>query len=538
LLRIACLCALVALALVPAAAARPDAVAPAAQLPPVTATTFLVSGRGWGHGVGMSQYGALALANDGAGYEEILTHYYTGVTLGAAPVARVRVLVVEAKPALTVSSTAAFRVRDAFGKTTQLPAGSVRLDRKLEVTVNGQPQALAGPLVFLPGAGAPLAVDGVAYRGQVSVAVTAGKLDAVNDVGLEQYLYGVVPREMPAAWATEALKAQAVAARSYALAHRVKGKPFDLYADVRSQVYGGIRGEHPRTTAAIDATAGQVMLFDGRIVNALFHSTSGGRTASAAEVFGGDVPYLVGVDDPGSALSPVHAWGPVPVTDVAVRKGLKLGAPVRGIALVRSPSGRVATATVTTTVGKRSVRGNDLRSALGLRSTWVTSLQALSLTRPGGPVVHGNAVLLTAEAKGAKDVVLAQRVGPAWQPVASRPAGAKLSAKVRLTAPATFRLTAGRLGGPTLRVPVAPRVSAKRDAAGVAGTVVPAQTAGAIRRERLEGEAWLPVPDAVAAGDEAGAYRIDVPLASGSYRVRVAPAAGYAQGLSAVLRVP
>ena len=91
---------------------------------------------------------------------------------------------------------------------------------------------------------------------------------------------------MPSAWPDEALKAQAVAARSYALSHRLSGKGFDLYADVRSQVYGGIPGEHPRTTAAIEATKGEVLLWEGKPIDALFHSTSGGTTLAAVEVFG------------------------------------------------------------------------------------------------------------------------------------------------------------------------------------------------------------------------------------------------------------
>ncbi len=212
---------------------------------------------------------------------------------------------------------------------------------------NGAPVDLTGPLTFLPGASA-LSVDGIAYRGQVEVAVVAKKLNAVDVVGLEDYLAGVVPREMPAAWAAEALKAQAVAARSYALAHRAVGKSFDLYADVRSQVYGGIAAEDARATAAVAATAGQVLLYEGKIVDALFHSTSGGRTVSAKEAFGSDVPYLVAVDDPHSSLSPVDRWGPTAVGDTTIRKGLSLATPVVGLKLAKSPSGRVVSATVST----------------------------------------------------------------------------------------------------------------------------------------------------------------------------------------------
>ena len=536
--RLSLLLVLATLLLASPAAGRGDAAAPAAALPPaVTATTFFVSGRGWGHGVGMSQYGALALASDGVTHDRILTHFYTGVTLGPAPVARVRVLVAEAQPAITVASTVPFRVRDVFGKTYPLDAGSVALGSRLELTLNGAPTKLVGPVVLLPGA-APLTLGRTPYRGQLVVSLVAGKLDVVNDVGLEQYLAGVVPREVPASWPAEALKAQAVAARSYALANRVTGRPYDLHSDVRSQVYGGVAAEDSRATAAIGATAGQVMLFSGRVVNALFHSTSGGRTASAAEVFGAQVPYLVPVDDRGSARSPVHAWGPVTVTDIAVRKALKLGTPVRSLRLVRSESGRVATAVVATAAGERTFRGTELRSALGLRSTWITSVGTLSLTRPGGPVVHGAPVTVTGLATGVRDLVLAQRVGGTWQPVVRRAAPGALATTLRPTTPQTLRLSTGKFGGPTLRVPVAPRVTAKRAAAGLVGVVVPARTAVWVEVQRLDGDTWRPAPEAAVALEADGRFRAEGALGSGSYRVRVAPAAGYAQGLSGVVRVP
>ena len=103
----------------------------------------------------------------------------------------------------------------------------------------------------------------------------------VNHVGLEAYLFGVVPGEMPFYWLPEALKVQAVAARSYALAVRKTGSDFDLYPDVRSQVYSGISGERAATTAAVQATAGQVVLYRGRIATTYFFSTSGaGRQRS------------------------------------------------------------------------------------------------------------------------------------------------------------------------------------------------------------------------------------------------------------------
>ena len=517
-----------ALALAGAASARPDTVA---QSEPklVTATSFLVSGRGWGHGVGMSQYGALGLANEGRTYKEILSHYYTDTVLSPAPVARVRVLVAEAKGAVTVSSEQAFRVRDVFGRIYPLPAGAVKLGPKLEVTVNGVPKALAGPIVFLPGK-APLEV-GTPYRGQIDVAVTGSKLNAVNAVGLEDYLAGVVPREMPAGWAAEALKAQAVAARSYALAHRVRGQAFDLYADVRSQVYGGIEAEDARATQAIAATAGEVLTFDGKVADTLFHSTSGGNTISAEEAFGTAVPYLTGVDDPYSSLSPVHVWGPVAVRDVAVRTGLKLGAPVLGLRLVRTPSGRVSRAVVKTTVGQQTVSGSALRSGAGLRSTWVTKLASVSLTRPTGPAVYGRKLALVAQGLGT-NVTLQMRLDGAWAKLGGP--GKKISASVRLDAPTTFRLLAGTSVARVVAIPVAPRITARRVATGIAGTVTPVREGATVHVQRLEGEDWVPAGKAVV--DSSGGFLAELALASGSYRVRSTAAAGFAPGLSATIR--
>ncbi|MGH3071691.1 MAG: SpoIID/LytB domain-containing protein [Gaiellaceae bacterium] len=519
------LIALTGVVLALAASAPAGLRAPAQTLPPVTATTFVVSGRGWGHGVGMSQYGALGFANEGWMYDRVLAHFYPGTQLGPSPVARVRVLVAEAKPAVTVRSKAPFWVRDVLGTVYPLPAGSVRLGPKLRVTVNGAPTELAGPIVFQPGA-APLELDRP-FRGQIEVAVTGRKLDAINILGLEQYLQGVVAQEMPSAWPEEALKAQAVAARSYALAHRLSGKPFDLYADVRSQVYGGIKGEHPRTTAAVQATKGEVLLWEGKPIDALFHSTSGGATLDAAEVFGKPVPYLLGVDDPWSALSPVHRWGPTPVAEATLRKGLKLRVPVTALKLARGASGRVASVQVVTATGATTkVTGADLRRAGGLRSTWITQLATLSLTRPGGPVLYGRAVAISGKAQGVKGAVLQQRVDGIWTVV-----GSGLKAKPKLLAPASFRILAGTLAGPVLKVPVAPVVSARRGAPlTVSGTVKPLAPGTVVQLQLGTELTWRTVAQTTTGAE--GEYTVTAPE-PGSYRVRVAPAGGFAQGLSA-----
>ena len=259
----------------PAAHARVNAKAAAG------AATFVVTGHGWGHGVGMSQYGAYGYAQKGVGYEKIVLHYFPGTELGQAPVSKVRVLLTSGVGTLPIGSAADFRVKDATGAVHDVTAGKYTLTPALKLKVDGATaaRALPGPLLFQPGT-TPLQLKHL-YRGSVQVDVVGGKLRAIDVVGLEQYLYGVVPSEMPFSWAPEALKAQAVVARSYALATRRTGA-FDLYPDTRSQVYLGVEHEKPSTTAAVDATAGKVVLYQGLVAKTFFFSTSGGRTASAA----------------------------------------------------------------------------------------------------------------------------------------------------------------------------------------------------------------------------------------------------------------
>src|SRR5438034_159245 len=267
---------------------------PYAQPVPAGAATFLVTGHGWGHGVGLSQYGAYGYAQKGVFYENIVLHYFPGTELGAAPVSRVRVLLTTGIARLDIGSTADFKVRDGSGVVHTVTAGKYTLTPALKLAVDGETAACAlpGPLLFQPGAAALTLKN--RYRGSIQIDVTAGKLRAINMVGLEQYLYGVVPSEMPFTWLPEALKAQAVVARSYALATRRTGA-FDLYPDTRSQVYLGIEHEKPSTNAAVAATAGQVVLYEGEVAKTYFFSTSGGRTASAQDVTYGGKAKLTGV---------------------------------------------------------------------------------------------------------------------------------------------------------------------------------------------------------------------------------------------------
>ncbi len=249
-----------------------------------SATTLVISGHGWGHGIGMAQWGADGYAHHGWDYRRILAHYYQGTTVAAGPSPTVRVLLVDGARVVSITSRSAWKVVDRSGTTVSLPAGTLKV--AADLVVSGQ--TLVSPLTFSPGA-SPLQVGGVSYHGKLLVVSNGTKLQVVNALGLESYVLGVVGREMPSSWPHAALETQAVAARSYGLAELenvVTARAYDLYNDDRSQVYGGIAAESPSVTAAVQATARQVVLYGGKVATTYFSSSSGGRTVSAGEAWG------------------------------------------------------------------------------------------------------------------------------------------------------------------------------------------------------------------------------------------------------------
>jgi stage II sporulation protein D len=528
--------AVIALSFGAGASARRDAAAPPAQ-----SATFFVSGRGWGHGVGLSQWGAYGFAQRGTTYDAILAHYYRGTELGRAPVARVRVLLGEGRKSVTVRSAASFRLRDGSGAVHALAPGAYTFGPGLRVKVDpdAEARALEAPLLFTPGS-APLQY-GRPYRGQIQVNAGSNSLQVINSVGLEAYLYGVVPREVPSSWPTEALKAQAVVARSYALAVRKTGA-FDLYADTRSQVYGGMEAEKPSTNAAVDATAGQVLLHDGRVATTFFFSTSGGRTANVGDVWSGgdELPYLVSVPDPHDSASPHHTWGPVLLTHAMLAKTFRIPGAIADVRVDVNPSQRVDTLTFVTQRGDQlSFKGTDVRTRLNLRSTWFR-VGLITLDRPRRAIEYGATARLTGRVRGSASVTLEQRAGSIWEP-ASRPkpnAAGAIAVAVRPLATTDYRLSVSpKIAGAPVRVAVAPRVRFQpvTEQTALRGFARPVLPGARVEIQRLEGSSWRPV--ATATIDGSGAFTADLRLTPGSYRARVAPGRGLVAGFSPVLKV-
>lgn len=217
-------------------------------------------------------------------------------------------------------------------------------------------------------------------RGRIAVRVYEGKVQVLNRVGLEPYVASTVGGEMSASWPSHALRAQAVAARTYVLheAAKHRSSAWDVRATESSQVYRGIEAETVETRAATRATAGEILTFEGEPILAVFHSTAGGRTATAGEVWGLDLPYLRVIEVEEEDDAPHTYWRSVFVqadlVDVLSSAGVSVGVGAMvGLEVTRrTPSGRVERIEVRGLPRREALQGKRLRRVLrglGLRST-------------------------------------------------------------------------------------------------------------------------------------------------------------------------
>jgi stage II sporulation protein D len=228
-----------------------------------------------------------------------------------------------------------------------------------------------GPVRVAPD-GAFLQVNGKTYRGAVEVRKKRnGLLLVINDLDLEDYLQGVVAAEIPHEWEVEALKAQAVASRTYAVHQkRNAGKrPYHIRATVDSQMYIGMRGERPRTSQALRETRGQVVLYGGEVIPAFYHASCGGHTEDAGELWGIDEPYLKGVDCDCQLISTYGLWekrfSRVAVVSALQRQGYRLG-DIAGIEIADlTTAGRVRDVRIRHAGGMTVIPAGRLRSTLG-----------------------------------------------------------------------------------------------------------------------------------------------------------------------------
>lgn len=237
-------------------------------------------------------------------------------------------------------------------------------------------------LVIRPAAKAgELSLDGRRYRGALELRHRGGGLTAVNIVPVDGYLRSVVPEEMPVDWPAEAIKAQSVAARSFALASRGRhaSEGYDLCTTTHCQLYTGTAAEKSASDAAIKATRGEVLTYGGKPIEALFHTDSGGMTENSEDVWGSHVPYLrAAKDTPAKTMPWTKTISRADLGRKLAAKGHTIGR-VRSLALSplvigraakdRTASGRVKTMTVKGTKGTATLSGTTWRSLLGLKST-------------------------------------------------------------------------------------------------------------------------------------------------------------------------
>ncbi len=301
-----------------------------------------------------------------------------GPRVHASTAAAVRVGIVLAQDLIPIQSEGTIDAGDpARQMVATLPAGTHEFRPAPAGIETGAYRF--GPVVRLRSAAGWLQTGPRRYRGLIELRRTPeGRLTAINEIDLEEYLYGVLKMEVDPRWPGEALKAQAVAARTLALYSlaRFASEGYDLRATTDSQVYAGLTAEDGRTTAAVDATRGIIMTFAGRPIFAAYHSDSGGATESSEFVWGQPYPYLRGVPDPYGQDSPAREWlSRIDLSTLEARLA-RVGRPVPGVTAVAvastSPSGRALAVRIMSANGTLDLRGTDLRTVLGvsfLRST-------------------------------------------------------------------------------------------------------------------------------------------------------------------------
>ncbi len=353
---------------------------------------FTVIGHGFGHGHGMGQYGAEGAARAGLGYADILAFYYPGTAMGSvggtirvlitadttddvvvldSPGLRVKNLATGTTYALTKAGASRWRIKVVSGQPRVYYRTSTGWHRYWRATISGDGEFsdTDGRLTLVTPSGQRT------YRGALrSAAPSKGSTarDTVNVVSVENYVKGVVPAEMPASWSPQALRAQAVAARTYGMWSRQSriDRSWQICDTTACQVYRGYDGEATSTNQAVDATAGAILTYNGVPAFTQFSASSGGYTSA------GSVPYLPHQPDPYDDWSGnrVHSWSIDVKASVAQKKYPSIGT-LTAIKVTRREGdgdwgGRVLDLTLVGTQGTKTLTGAQFRSLYGLRSNW------------------------------------------------------------------------------------------------------------------------------------------------------------------------
>jgi stage II sporulation protein D len=450
---------------------------------PVTAATmFYIQGGGDGHGIGMSQYGAYGYALHGKDYRWILGHYYTGTSIGTTDTSRtIRVLLASGSAGFTGATHAPGKKLNPISTyyVRPLSNGGVAL-----LGAKGKTLAKFASPLTVTGNG-PLYVHGLGwYRGALQFRPDgAGGVETVNALDLEDYVRGVISAEMPSGWSPEALKVQAVAARTYAITTTVNRGAFDVYSDTRSQMYRGVAAETAATNAAVAATHGQIVTYHGAPAITYFSASTGGWTESIEDAWPGSAPqpWLKGVPDPydNAGGNPYYHWT---YSYSMAKAQAKLGRWVKGqlvgIQIITDgPDPRMVAADVVGTRGTTRVSANSLESLFGLLSTNASFTTLTTLPGPGAqmarnarpkadaavaalvPLVHN---LVAGSMPGLHGTVFPGHAGDtvtvqvsshgSWQTVSTTTVAAGGAYSAQVPGAGTYRVLCDGLGGPAVSV--------------------------------------------------------------------------------------
>ncbi len=382
---------------------------------------FLFSGRGNGHGLGMSQWGARGRAAAGQDYGRILSDYYHGtqiesrdtsgtvrVSLTHGPLDLSRAwprlfspLPMVAGPVTVEGAALHAAAGQVIGFAANTAGRPVAFVTSPDGTAKGSPVVISGTLTIRATSPAGIRTNlletmGADFRSGAEQRRYGGVLQIiprggatvlpVNVLPIEDYLKGVVPAEMPAYWGAEALKSQAVAARTYALRKILLGGSgdFDLEGNEFDQAYGGLTEAQKATDDAVSATRGQVLTSGGHLIDALYTASDGGHSENSEYGFihwnhglrpAASLPYLHGIADP---LDHAPSWqiGPLSPSDAATilrDNGEDLGDRLLGIDILQTgPSGRILGVRLRGSSSSDEVSGPYLRFLFGLPDTLVT----------------------------------------------------------------------------------------------------------------------------------------------------------------------
>lgn len=350
-------------------------------------------GHGYGHGIGMSQYGAEGGARAGKKYNQILSHYYPGTKLSDKS-ATIRVLIsadttdsvyVQPKSGLKLRTLANNKVETLPTAVSGRKVSAWSIDTAKETKKKNSVYYKSGSTWYTyrtfatdaqfegPTSIALVMPNGSAraFRGALrSTKPTATSRDTVNVLNLEDYTRGVVAREMPSSWHLEALKAQSVAARTFGARYLGSTKHYDICDTTSCQVYGGVADETSRTNSAINGTKGKILTYDGAAALTQFSSSSGGYTNA------GSAPYLKPVSDPWNnwSGSKWHSWSQAVSASTIQKKYPNIGT-LKSVTVTKrngygALGGRVVSMTLQGSKGTKTISGVDARWAFGLRSDW------------------------------------------------------------------------------------------------------------------------------------------------------------------------